>query len=78
MCSNQSYLIPIIPFSDIVVSHGKGSYVFDIHGRKYLDLNSGQFCAVFGHSNENLLGVSLYGLIPRRSAAAVNWSILEG
>jgi 4-aminobutyrate aminotransferase-like enzyme len=55
MCNNSNYLIPIIPFSDIIISHGKGSYIFDIFGEKYLDLNSGQFCTIFGHSNKRLL-----------------------
>jgi hypothetical protein len=33
---------------------------------------------VFQGDAQRLLGASLSGLIPRRSAAAVNWSILEG
>jgi 4-aminobutyrate aminotransferase-like enzyme len=55
MYNYPNYLIPVIPFSDIVISHGKGSYIFDVHGEKYLDLNSGQFCTIFGHTNSNLL-----------------------
>ena len=50
----DNYLIPIIPFHEQVLSLGKGSYVYDVHGKKYLDLNSGQFCTILGHSNEEL------------------------
>lgn len=49
------YLIPVIPFSDITITSGHGNYIFDSEGNKYLDLNSGQFCAIFGHSNYQLL-----------------------
>ena len=51
----ENYLIPVIPFHEQVLSKGKGSYVFDENGRKYLDLNSGQFCTVLGHSNDKLV-----------------------
>lgn len=30
---------------------GKGAHVWDVQGSKYLDVNSGQFCSVFGHSD---------------------------
>ena len=35
----------------IVISHGKGIYVYDIHNKKYLDANSGLWnsCAGFDH-----------------------------
>ena len=35
----------------IIISHGKGIYVFDIHNKKYLDANSGLWnsCAGFDH-----------------------------
>ena len=35
----------------IIISHGKGIYVFDIHNKKYLDANSGWWnsCAGFDH-----------------------------
>jgi acetylornithine/succinyldiaminopimelate/putrescine aminotransferase len=49
------HLIPVINFSDRVMSHGRGSYLYDTKGNKYLDLNSGQFCTVLGHSNGEVL-----------------------
>lgn len=51
----NSYLIPVMPFVEKQISYGKGSYLYDIGGKKYLDLNAGQFCAVLGHSNEAVL-----------------------
>lgn len=49
-----NYLIPVIPFHKQIIASGKGSYIFDTQGKKYLDLNSGQFCTIFGHSNQGL------------------------
>lgn len=43
--------LPVLSFRPIVVSSAKGSYVTDVEGRTYLDVNSGQFCAIFGHSD---------------------------
>ena len=47
----DNHLLPIIPFAPVVMARGEGSYVYDQAGRKYLDLTSGQFCAILGHSN---------------------------
>lgn len=52
--TTNNYLIPVIPFHNQILTRGKGSYVFDTEGKKYLDLNSGQFCTVLGHGNEEL------------------------
>lgn len=51
----KNYLLPIISFEPAVMERGKGSYVYDTEGKAYLDLNSGQFCTVLGHCNENIL-----------------------
>jgi len=45
------YMLPVLTFRDIVLVRGQGSYVWDANGKRYLDLNSGQFCAVLGHSD---------------------------
>lgn len=50
----DNYLIPIIPFHKQIISRGAGSHVFDENGKKYLDLNCGQFCTILGHSNPEL------------------------
>lgn len=51
----ENYLIPVIPFHGPVLVRGEGSYVYDKEGKKLLDLNSGQFCTVLGHSNKDLI-----------------------
>lgn len=51
----ENYLIPIITFHKEILVKGKGTYVYDTKGNKLLDLNSGQFCTVFGHSNEEVI-----------------------
>ena len=48
----DNYLLPVITFEPVVMDHGKGSYLYDTEGRPYLDLNSGQFCTVLGHRDE--------------------------
>ncbi|MGI5172143.1 aspartate aminotransferase family protein [Treponema sp. OMZ 840] len=47
-------LIPVMSYPEIIMQSGKGSYLFDTSGKKYLDFNSGQFCTILGHSNVNL------------------------
>ncbi len=48
------YMLPVLQFRDIVVTRGEGAYIWDADGNKILDLNSGQFCAIFGHSNASV------------------------
>jgi 4-aminobutyrate aminotransferase-like enzyme len=52
---NKHHLIPVIPFAKTVMSCGEGSHLFDIGGKKFIDLNAGQFCTVLGHSNPSIL-----------------------
>ena len=47
-------LFGVTNFSKSIISKAKGSYVWDTTGKKLMDLNSGQFCALFGHSYEPL------------------------
>lgn len=49
------HLIPIIHFTEEIMHRGDGSYLYDTEGKKYLDLNSGQFCVALGHSNEEIM-----------------------
>lgn len=51
----HNYLIPVVPFHEQMISYGTGSYIFDDAGKRYLDLNSGQFCTILGHSNAELV-----------------------
>jgi len=35
----------------IIITHGKGNYIFDIEGKKYLDGVSSMWCNLHGHTN---------------------------
>lgn len=48
------YMFPVLSFRDIVITRGQGSYVWDANGNRILDLNSGQYCAIFGHSSSGV------------------------
>jgi len=50
----SKYMLPVLKFRKTVITRGEGSYVWDANERKILDLNSGQFCAILGHSNPSL------------------------
>ena len=39
---------------DLVIDHGKGSYVYDKEGNKYLDFISGIACVPVGHANKEV------------------------
>ena len=54
MRKNNNYLLPVISFYSPVMSAGEGTYIYDQNGKRYLDLNAGQFCSVLGHSNPDL------------------------
>jgi len=51
----NNYLIPAIAFDEPTLISGKGSYLEDSLGKKYLDLNAGQFCSVLGNANDEVL-----------------------
>lgn len=38
----------------IVIDHAKGMYLYDIHGKKYMDIISSWWCDLFGHCNERI------------------------
>jgi acetylornithine aminotransferase len=42
-----------------VLSHGKGSWVYDLEGRKYLDFSAGIAVNALGHGDEPFVAVSL-------------------
>ena len=53
----KEYIFQATFFNEAILEKGKGNYVYDIDGNKYLDLNSGQFCLSFGHKDKNLAKV---------------------
>lgn len=49
----EFYVAPIMDYNLLpVIKSGKGCYIYDDHGKKYLDINCGQFSSVLGHSSE--------------------------
>ena len=50
-------LIPIIgtvEFEEIILERGKGSWLWDVDGKRYLDCESGCWCTNLGHGNEDI------------------------
>ena len=50
----KDYILPIYARPSIVLDHGKGSWVWDCDGRKYLDLSAGIAVNALGHANEGV------------------------
>ncbi|TFK43197.1 acetylornithine aminotransferase [Crucibulum laeve] len=51
------YLLPVYARPNFVLSHGKGSYVWDTDGRKYLDFSAGIAVNALGHADEGVVKV---------------------
>src|SRR3954466_11914836 len=47
----QQNVVPSYGRFDIVLSHGAGSYVFDVTGKRYLDLGGGIAVSALGHAH---------------------------
>src|SRR5258708_35021330 len=45
----QQNVVPSYGRFDIVLSHGSGSYVYDVAGKRYLDLGGGIAVTALGH-----------------------------
>ncbi len=44
-------VVPSYGRFDIVVSHGAGSYLYDVTGKRYLDLGGGIAVSALGHAH---------------------------
>ena len=55
----SKYLLPVYARAPFVLSHGKGSWVWDTAGRKYLDFSAGIAVNALGHADEGLLKVCI-------------------
>jgi acetylornithine aminotransferase len=53
----SNYLLPVYARPDFVLSEGKGSYVWDTDGKKYLDFSAGIAVNSLGHADEGVLKV---------------------
>ena len=50
----QKYVVPSYGRFEIVLSHGSGSYVYDVTGKRYLDLGGGIAVSSLGHAHPAL------------------------
>lgn len=55
----SKYILPVYARAPFVLSHGKGSWVWDTAGRKYLDFSAGIAVNALGHADEGLLKVRI-------------------
>lgn len=69
----SKYILPVYARAPFVLSHGKGMWVWDTAGRKYLDFSAGIAVNALGHADEGVLkvraqvrGISYVGLTSRR------------
>ncbi|KAJ6629241.1 acetylornithine aminotransferase [Mycena sp. CBHHK59/15] len=52
---SAQYVLPVYARPDFVLSHGKGSYVWDMAGRRYLDFSAAIAVNALGHADEGVL-----------------------
>ncbi|PPQ77689.1 hypothetical protein CVT25_011124 [Psilocybe cyanescens] len=53
----KEYLLPVYARPEFVLAHGKGAYVWDVDGNKYLDFSAGIAVNALGHADEGVLQV---------------------
>jgi acetylornithine/N-succinyldiaminopimelate aminotransferase len=67
----EQYLLPTYKRSQTVFTHGRGAYVFDATGKKYLDFLGGIAVNALGHAHPRIVKT-----IRRESARAIHFSNL--
>src|SRR5436190_7455470 len=50
----QQHVVPTYARFDLAISHGSGSYVYDVTGKRYLDLGGGIAVCCLGHANPEI------------------------
>ncbi|KAH8106264.1 pyridoxal phosphate-dependent transferase [Cristinia sonorae] len=72
---SDQYVLPVYARPPFVLSHGKGSYVWDTEGRKYLDFSAGIAVNALGHADDGVVEVSEAGkLLHTSNAYHHQWS----
>jgi acetylornithine/N-succinyldiaminopimelate aminotransferase len=69
--SADKFLLPTYKRGSFVLTHGRGCYVFDAQGKKYLDFLGGIAVNALGHANPRIVKV-----IRREAARAIHFSNL--
>jgi predicted acetylornithine/succinylornithine family transaminase len=67
----EQFLLPTYKRSSVVLTHGRGAYVFDSTGKKYLDFLGGIAVNALGHAHPRVVRT-----IRRESARAIHFSNL--
>jgi 4-aminobutyrate aminotransferase-like enzyme len=62
---SSKYVLPVYARPEFVLSHGKGSYVWDLEGRKYLDFSAGIAVNALGHGDEGVAEVCVVSSLSR-------------
>ena len=65
----KEYLLPVYARPSFVLDHGKGSWVWDCDGRKYLDFTAGVAVNALGHADDGVseAGRNLFPAAPQQS-----------
>lgn len=50
----KKYLLPLYPQRGLVITHGKGVYLYDQNGKKYLDMMSNYGVNILGYENRTI------------------------
>lgn len=53
---DKKYLLPLYPRRGLIITHGKGMYVYDQNGEKYLDVMSNYGVNILGYDNKTING----------------------
>lgn len=61
---------------EFVLSHGKGSYVWDTEDRKFLDFSAGIAVNALGHADEGVLKVSAAVVVRLASDSLNCWALV--
>ena len=67
----DAFLLPTYKRSSLVLTHGRGAYVFDLKGKKYLDFLGGIAVNALGHAHPRIVKT-----IRREAARAIHYSNL--
>jgi acetylornithine/N-succinyldiaminopimelate aminotransferase len=71
LADSEKFLLPTYKRQAFVLTHGRGCYVFDSSGKKYLDFLGGIAVNALGHAHPRIVKV-----IRRQSARAIHFSNL--
>ena len=69
--TTEKFLLPTYKRGPFVLTHGRGCYVYDSTGKKYLDFLGGIAVNVLGHAHPRIVKV-----IRREAARAIHFSNL--